>query len=66
MTGFTYEKLNFLHRAAGRCCLLTLWIHAFGRIAMVNGLSRELWQQAYIYWVCLITESVCCLTAYRA
>ncbi|KAL1408419.1 ferric-chelate reductase Frp1 [Vanrija albida] len=28
LTGITYQKLNFLHRAASRACLLCSWIHA--------------------------------------
>ncbi|CAK9787366.1 unnamed protein product [Cutaneotrichosporon oleaginosum] len=27
ITGISYEKLNYLHRAAGRVCVLTSWIH---------------------------------------
>jgi predicted ferric reductase len=27
ITGISYEKLNYLHRAAGRVCVLTTWIH---------------------------------------
>ncbi|WOO77784.1 60S ribosomal protein L22 1 [Vanrija pseudolonga] len=30
LTGITYQKLNFLHRAASRACLLCSWIHAIG------------------------------------
>ncbi|KAK8858407.1 hypothetical protein IAR55_002634 [Kwoniella newhampshirensis] len=28
LTGITYQKLNYLHRASSRACLLTSWIHA--------------------------------------
>ncbi|GMK58481.1 hypothetical protein CspeluHIS016_0505130 [Cutaneotrichosporon spelunceum] len=30
VTGISYEKLNYLHRTAGRVAVLTTWIHAFG------------------------------------
>lgn len=30
MTGISYEKLNYLHRAAGRVCILTTWLHTLG------------------------------------
>lgn len=26
-TGISYEKLNYLHRASGRVCVLTSWVH---------------------------------------
>ncbi|WWD18295.1 hypothetical protein CI109_102745 [Kwoniella shandongensis] len=28
LTGITYQKLNYLHRASSRACLLTSWVHA--------------------------------------
>ncbi|ODN74378.1 hypothetical protein L202_06789 [Cryptococcus amylolentus CBS 6039] len=28
LTGITYQKLNYLHRASSRLCLLTSWVHA--------------------------------------
>lgn len=31
LTGVGHEKLNVLHRAAARACLLLLWIHALIR-----------------------------------
>ncbi|KAL0949689.1 hypothetical protein HGRIS_009726 [Hohenbuehelia grisea] len=31
-TGIGHEKLNVLHRASARTCLLLAWIHALGRI----------------------------------
>jgi predicted ferric reductase len=30
ITGVSYEKLNYLHRAAGRVCVLTTWLHTLG------------------------------------
>ncbi|KAF8592671.1 hypothetical protein K439DRAFT_1504455 [Ramaria rubella] len=31
LTGVSHEQLNVLHRAAGRTCLLLLWVHALAR-----------------------------------
>ncbi|RSH89214.1 hypothetical protein EHS25_002326 [Saitozyma podzolica] len=28
LTGITYQKLNYLHRASGRACIFASWIHA--------------------------------------
>ncbi|WRT67595.1 uncharacterized protein IL334_004567 [Kwoniella shivajii] len=28
LTGITYQKLNYLHRASSRVCLMTSWVHA--------------------------------------
>ncbi|KAF9468795.1 FAD-binding domain-containing protein [Collybia nuda] len=33
LTGVSYEKLNVLHRAAARTCLVLLWMHAISRTA---------------------------------
>ncbi|RSH84110.1 uncharacterized protein EHS24_005609 [Apiotrichum porosum] len=30
LTGISYEKLNYLHRASGRLCVLTTWLHTLG------------------------------------
>lgn len=30
LTGISYEKLNYLHRASGRVCVLTTWLHTLG------------------------------------
>ncbi|BEI93595.1 uncharacterized protein CcaverHIS019_0600540 [Cutaneotrichosporon cavernicola] len=32
ITGISYEKLNYLHRTAGRVAVLTTWIHCFGYV----------------------------------
>ncbi|KAI9056559.1 hypothetical protein FKP32DRAFT_1585671 [Trametes sanguinea] len=37
LTGIGHEKLNVLHRAAARTCLILLWIHALSRA--ISGLS---------------------------
>ncbi|KAI0321845.1 FAD-binding domain-containing protein [Amylostereum chailletii] len=33
LTGVGHEKLNVLHRAAARTCLILLWMHAAGHVA---------------------------------
>lgn len=32
LTGISYQKLNFFHRATGRVALICSWTHALGRI----------------------------------
>ncbi|CAL1701427.1 unnamed protein product [Somion occarium] len=39
LTGVSHEKLNVLHRAAARTCLILLWMHAICRA--VGGLSGK-------------------------
>ncbi|RDX53967.1 hypothetical protein OH76DRAFT_1342942 [Lentinus brumalis] len=39
LTGIGHEKLNILHRAAARTCLILLWIHALSRA--ISGLSER-------------------------
>lgn len=39
MTGISYEKLNYLHRASGRICMLTTALHTFGWIE--KGLGKH-------------------------
>ncbi|KAI9637640.1 uncharacterized protein MKK02DRAFT_7981, partial [Dioszegia hungarica] len=39
LTGLSYEKLNFLHRAAGRVCLLCSWLHVVGYLFLLGGVS---------------------------
>ncbi|KAJ3554162.1 hypothetical protein NM688_g3250 [Phlebia brevispora] len=39
LTGVSHEKLNVLHRAAARTCLILLWIHAICRA--VGGLPEK-------------------------
>ncbi|KAH8106103.1 ferric reductase NAD binding domain-containing protein [Cristinia sonorae] len=38
-TGISHEKLNILHRAAARTCLILLWVHAIARV--VTGLPQK-------------------------
>lgn len=50
MTGISYEKLNFLHRAAGRVCLLCVWIHSGGYLYLRHGISDEMWRTSMTQW----------------
>lgn len=51
LTGIGYEKLNFLHRAAGRTCLAGIWIHALGHIIPNRGISLASWRAPITQWV---------------
>ncbi|KAI0265185.1 ferric reductase NAD binding domain-containing protein [Gloeopeniophorella convolvens] len=49
VTGVGHEKLNVLHRAAARTCLILLWIHAGTRLHV--GLSQNSnFSHGYIQW----------------
>jgi hypothetical protein len=37
LTGISYQRLNYLHRASGRVCLLTSWLHTIGWIQIGVG-----------------------------
>ncbi|KAK4687093.1 ferric-chelate reductase, partial [Tremellales sp. Uapishka_1] len=39
LTGISYQKLNFLHRAAARVCFLLSWLHTIGRL--IAGLTDD-------------------------
>lgn len=51
LTGIGYEKLNFLHRAAGRVCFLGIWIHAGGYFYILGGFHSENWATQLSRWV---------------
>ncbi|KAI9000892.1 hypothetical protein BD414DRAFT_15568 [Trametes punicea] len=49
LTGIGHEKLNILHRAAARTCLMLLWIHAVSRAS--SGLSEKFdFSHAWMRW----------------
>ncbi|KAH9899749.1 ferric reductase NAD binding domain-containing protein [Cubamyces lactineus] len=49
LTGIGHEKLNILHRAAARTCLVLLWIHALCRAA--SGLTEKFdFSHAWMRW----------------
>jgi DMSO/TMAO reductase YedYZ heme-binding membrane subunit len=39
LTGVSYEKLNYLHRAAGRVCCLLSWVHTMSWVQ--RGLAHD-------------------------
>lgn len=51
LTGISYEKLNFLHRAAGRVCFLCVWIHSGGHFYNFGGFHSENWATQLSRWV---------------
>lgn len=53
LTGISYEKLNYLHRAAGRVCVLTSWIHCLAFV--VGGIppTSKFFITGMIAWVAL-------------
>ncbi|KZS97904.1 hypothetical protein SISNIDRAFT_423350 [Sistotremastrum niveocremeum HHB9708] len=48
LTGVSHEKLNVLHRAAARACLILLWVHAMTRYH--GGLPAK-WAVATTNWM---------------
>lgn len=48
LTGISYEKLNYLHRAAGRVCVLTSSIHSIGW-ASKSAMSHAFAPGSYIF-----------------
>lgn len=49
LTGISYQKLNYLHRAASRACLICSWTHAIAWTPRV--LAKGHFDHAYIIWV---------------
>ncbi|ORY35674.1 ferric reductase like transmembrane component-domain-containing protein [Naematelia encephala] len=50
LTGISYEKLNFLHRAAGRTCVIGIWIHAIGQFYLSKGFDAQRWKEPLTQW----------------
>jgi len=50
LTGISYEKLNFLHRASGRVCLGMAWIHAIGYWYLNKGYVPGAWKTSLVRW----------------
>ncbi|EIW68400.1 hypothetical protein TREMEDRAFT_32173, partial [Tremella mesenterica DSM 1558] len=40
LIGVSHEKLNYLHRAAGRVCLVGVWIHFGCMLSMHHGITK--------------------------
>jgi len=51
LTGIPYEKLNFLHRAAGRVCLVGIWIHTILHWSITKGFTVANWHEHISQWV---------------
>lgn len=49
LTGISHRRLNYLHRAAARACILCAWIHALAWTPIMWK-KGELFD-AYIQWV---------------
>lgn len=52
LTGIAPEKLNFLHRSAGRVCVACIWIHSIGHWTKTGGFSIATWHETISQWVC--------------
>ncbi|WRT68633.1 uncharacterized protein IL334_005611 [Kwoniella shivajii] len=50
LTGIPYDRLNYLHRAAAKLCLLGVWIHAGGHWRMTHGWNKESWSKTIAHW----------------
>ncbi|ODN90700.1 hypothetical protein L198_06016 [Cryptococcus wingfieldii CBS 7118] len=50
LTGIPYDKLNYIHRAAGNLCLSGVWIHAGGHWSLSHGWSKASWSSALAHW----------------
>ncbi|WVQ72001.1 hypothetical protein IAR50_001545 [Cryptococcus sp. DSM 104548] len=50
LTGVPYDKLNYIHRAAGNLCLLGVWIHAGGRWSLTHGWNKAAWSSTLAHW----------------
>ncbi|ORY27884.1 ferric reductase NAD binding domain-domain-containing protein [Naematelia encephala] len=62
LTGITYQKLNYLHRASSRACLLLSWLHCILWFLRIGHLFR-----AYILWgyMALIGYTLLWITSFR-
>ncbi|WVQ79682.1 hypothetical protein IAT38_001782 [Cryptococcus sp. DSM 104549] len=50
LTGIAYDRLNFIHRAAGNLCLLGVWIHAAGHWSLTHGWNEAAWHRTISHW----------------
>ena len=66
LTGITYQKLNYLHRASSRVALLFSWLHII--IWTIPVWNAGHFRRAYIIWVCRLRSAghACTTTHYRA
>ncbi|KAK8854583.1 hypothetical protein IAR55_003322 [Kwoniella newhampshirensis] len=52
LTGISYDRLNYIHRAAGNLCLLGVWIHAGGHWSKSHGWNDVTWHTTLAKWGC--------------
>ncbi|WVQ95167.1 hypothetical protein IAU59_002261 [Kwoniella sp. CBS 9459] len=50
LTGIPYDRLNYLHKASARLCLLGVWIHAGGHWRLTHGWNKEIWGKTISHW----------------
>ncbi|OCF32660.1 hypothetical protein I316_05581 [Kwoniella heveanensis BCC8398] len=50
LTGIPYDRLNYLHKASARLCLLGVWIHAGGHWKLTHGWNKEAWAKNISHW----------------
>ncbi|WWD02129.1 hypothetical protein V865_000167 [Kwoniella europaea PYCC6329] len=50
LTGISYDRLNYIHRASAKLCLLGVWIHAGGHWKLTHGWSQETWHKTISHW----------------
>ncbi|WWD19282.1 hypothetical protein CI109_103740 [Kwoniella shandongensis] len=50
LTGISYDRLNYLHRAAGNLLLLGSWIHAGGHWRLSHGWNDKAWRTTIVHW----------------
>ncbi|KAI1796261.1 hypothetical protein LXA43DRAFT_1090336 [Ganoderma leucocontextum] len=62
LTGIGHEKLNILHRAAARTCLILLWIHALSR-ALEGLTGKHDFSHGWMRWGAVSLTAFTLLTA---
>ncbi|WVW85359.1 hypothetical protein I302_107397 [Kwoniella bestiolae CBS 10118] len=50
LTGIPYDRLNYIHRASAKLCLLGVWIHAGGHWRLTHGWNKEIWSRTISHW----------------
>ncbi|WWC71328.1 uncharacterized protein I206_105282 [Kwoniella pini CBS 10737] len=50
LTGIPYDRLNYIHRASAKLCLLGVWIHAGGHWRLTHGWNAEIWSKTISKW----------------
>ncbi|WWC90459.1 uncharacterized protein L201_005394 [Kwoniella dendrophila CBS 6074] len=63
LTGISYDRLNYIHRAAAKLCLLGVWIHAGGHWRITHGWNKEIWGKTISHWGFTGTFAITLLSA---